>query len=103
LGFSIGGLIRRILGSPDNVPGRRGDNGAEPVNYNGFVIRPVSFEDGGNWVTAARISREFPDGIREHELIRADMFPSEATANECAVRKASKMIDDMGEDLFGAD
>ncbi|NQU69905.1 MAG: hypothetical protein HQ514_05115, partial [Rhodospirillales bacterium] len=30
-------------------------------------------------------------------------FPTQEAANECAVRKAGALIDEMGENLFGSD
>lgn len=103
MAFSIGGILSRFFGSAASQRGARADSFTDPVSHDGYIIQPESFEENGQWITAARISRAFPDGAREHALVRADMFPTEGTANECALRKARTLIDEMGEKLFGAD
>jgi hypothetical protein len=103
MAFSIGGILRHFFGSASSQRGAGGDGLTDPVIHEGYKIQPESFQENGQWITAARISRQFPDGVREHEFVRADFFPTEGSANECAIRKASTLIDEMGENLFGAD
>ena len=103
MAFSIGGILSHFFGSASSQRGAKADSFTDPVIHDGYTIQPESFQENGQWITAARITRQFPDGMREHQLVRADMFPTEGTANECAIRKASTLIDQMGEKLFGAD
>ncbi len=103
MAFSIGGILRRFFGSAASQRGAAADGFTVPVTHDGYTIQPQSFQENGQWIIAASISRQFPDGVREHEFVRADMFPTEGTANECAIRKARTLIDEMGENLFGAD
>ncbi len=103
MAFTIGGILRHFFGSASSRPGMKTDSFTSPVSHGGYTIQPESFQDNGQWITAARISRQFPDGVRDHEFVRADMFPTQGAANECAVRKAGALIDEMGENLFGAD
>lgn len=103
MAFSIGGLLSRFFGSASSQRGPQADSFTDPVVHDGYTIQPNSFQENSQWMTAARISREFPDGMREHDFIRADIFPTQGDANECAIRKAGVQIDQMGDKLFGSD
>jgi len=103
MAFSIGGILRRFFGSASSQRGVGEDSFTDPVTHEGYTIQPESFQENGQWITSARITRQFPDGVREHQLVRADMFPTQGTANECAIRKAGALIDQMGDKLFGSD
>ncbi len=103
MAFSIGGILGRFFGSASSQRGNSADSFTDPVPHDGYIIQPDSFQENGQWITAARITRQFPDGIREHEFVRADIFPSQGGANECAVRKARTLIDEMGVNVFGSD
>lgn len=91
-------LLRRLVASKGPAAVDRGSGGA--VDYKGYTIRPESFKEGSHWITAGTISREFADGVQEHAFIRADMFPVKDNADECAIAKAKRLIDEMGERLF---
>jgi len=103
LAFGIGDILGRLFGSASSQRGKKVDRFTDPVTHGDYTIHPESFQNSGHWITAARISRQFSDGARDHNLIRADMFPTEGTANECAIRKAILLIDETGEKLFGGD
>ena len=84
--------------------GARQGGGAEPpvesVDYKGYSIQPSSFQDGAQWVIAAKISKEFPDGAKVHDFVRADFFPTRESADEFAVTRAKRAIDEQGDGLF---
>lgn len=74
---------------------------AEPtVEHKGYGIRPASFQDGAHWVSACWITKEFPDGVKEHHFVRSDFLPSRDAANEFVVTKAKRVIDDLGDHIF---
>jgi hypothetical protein len=72
----------------------------EPVEYNGFVIRAVPFQDGGQWQTAGVIEKEIGGVKCEHSFIRADRHPGHEDAVAFTQSKARQMIDQMGDRLF---
>lgn len=91
------GLVRPRAG-PGPAPGSEAT-----IEYHGYTIRPASFQEGSHWVTAAVISKAFPDGLKEHRFVRADMFPAKDSAEEFAVVRAKRAIDELGDSLFDAD
>jgi hypothetical protein len=72
----------------------------EPVEYNGFFIRAVPFQDGGQWQTAGVIEKEIGGVKREHEFIRADRHAAYEDAVNFTQSKARQMIDQMGDRMF---
>lgn len=98
-GFGV--MLRRLFGVGGGAA--QAEPGGEPVDYNGYNIRPDSFRDGVHWITAAVISKPDGDEVREHRLVRADMFPAREAADAFAVTRAKRMIDEMGDGLFGMD
>ena len=73
---------------------------AEPVEYNGFVIRAAPFKSEGQYQTAGIIEREI-DGVRkEHRFIRADAHASYDDAVNFTLNKARQIIDLQGEKIF---
>jgi hypothetical protein len=73
----------------------------EPVEYNGFTIRPAPFKSEGQFQTAGTIEREV-DGVRkEHRFVRADGFASFEDAVTFTIAKARQMIDLQGDRMFG--
>ena len=73
---------------------------SDPVEYNGFVIRPAPFKEGANYQTAGTIEKEIGGVRKEHRFIRADSHPSYDDAVTFTIAKARQMIDQMGERLF---
>lgn len=74
--------------------------GAEPVTYNGFVIRPAPYLEAGQYQTAGTIEKEIAGARREHRFIRADRFSAFEDAARFAVLKAQQLIDQKGDSLF---
>ena len=75
----------------------------ETVEYKGYTIEPASFQDGAQWVTAAKISKTEAGETRQHDFIRADFFPTQEGADEFAVVRAKRVIDEQGDGLFLGD
>ena len=76
---------------------------SEGVDYNGFTIYAAPQKDGSNWRCAGVIAKEGDEGVREHQFIRADVFPSHEQATDCALRKARQIIDERGDRIFDSD
>ena len=72
----------------------------EAVDYQGYKIRPAPRSQGGHYVTAGVISKEFSDGLKEQTFIRADTHTSHEAACDHAISKARQIIDEQGDKLF---
>lgn len=72
-----------------------------PVDYKEYEIRPDPLNEGGHWLTAGVIAKEFPDGVvREHAFLRGDRHASRDTAVEFTIVKARQIIDLEGDRIF---
>ena len=69
--------------------------------YQGFTIQPAPMAEGGQFRLAATVSKEIAGSVKEHRLIRADLFASAEEAASASLRKARQVIDEQGERLFG--
>ncbi len=99
MGFKLSSFIRRLTGGGDTgetAPGPRGP----AVEYEGYAIHPAPRRQGSQWLTAGLISKDFPDGVKEHHFIRAEIHPSQDDASAFAVVKAKQIIDERGDKLF---
>ena len=94
----ITNLMRSLLGSKG--PGAPLEETAEAVDYKGYKIRPTSRQEGSQWRTAGRISKDFPDAVKQQAFIRADMHASKDDADACSILKAKRIIDEQGDGLF---
>jgi len=72
----------------------------EPVEYNGFTIRPAPYKAEGQYQTAGTIEKEIGGVRKEHKFIRADRHASYDDAVEFAVSKARQIIDQQGDRMF---
>ena len=72
----------------------------EPIEHEGFAIRPDPISEGGQYRLRAFISKPMDGEERSYELIRADLFPDADQAAEFAVTKAKQVIREQGERLF---
>lgn len=73
----------------------------EAVAYRDYVITPRPIRQGGQFLTAGTIAKEFPGGERkEHRFVRADTHASEEDARRLMVQKAQRLIDEVGDRLF---
>ena len=92
------GFLSRLFGggSKDGPAPRR-----EAVEHNGFLIYPEPIRQGGQFLTAGTIAKDYPDGRKEHRFIRADTHASAEDAERLMVQKAQRLIDELGDRLFG--
>lgn len=95
--MALGDLLRRFLGG--GRPAGETERG-EAVEYRGYRIVPLVRSQGGQYLTCARIEKDFPEGAKQHELIRADTHASADEAKAFAIRKARQVIDEQGDRLF---
>jgi len=73
---------------------------ADPVAYNGYVIRPAPYQSEGQFQTAGTIEKEI-DGVRkEHRFVRADRYAGYDDAVNFTVSKARQIIDLQGDRIF---
>ncbi|MEM1039087.1 MAG: HlyU family transcriptional regulator [Pseudomonadota bacterium] len=72
----------------------------EVVEHEGFMILPQPIPEGGQFRLGASISKEIDGEVKEHKLIRADMFPSAEQCAEYAVTKAKQVIKEQGDRIF---
>ena len=88
-------LWRRLAG------GGRADADAEPVEYNGYRIRPAPYPRNGQFQTCGIIEKEVSGEVQEHRFVRAETHPSREAALAFSIAKAKQLIDEQGERLFG--
>jgi hypothetical protein len=72
----------------------------EPVEYNGYLIRPAPFEAEGQYQTAGTIEKEIAGALKQHRFIRADRHPSQEAAVEFTIIKARQIVDQVGDRMF---
>jgi hypothetical protein len=87
--------LRNLFGSSGKAESRH-----EAVEYQGYLIRPAPQRQTSGWNTAGVISKEFPDGVKEHNFIRVDTHSSQDDAVAFSVIKAQQIIDEQGDRLF---
>ncbi len=97
--FKLSSFLRRLTGGGDSeaaAPAARGP----AVEYEGYAIHAAPQRQGSQWLTAGVITKEFPDGVKEHHFIRAETHPGQEQASAFAVVKAKQIIDERGDKLF---
>jgi hypothetical protein len=71
------------------------------VEHEGYTIVPAPMSEGGQYRLVAIIRKEIGGEMREHRMVRADVFSSRDEAIEAAIRKAKLVIKEQGDRLFG--
>ena len=95
------GFFSRLFGG-----GKEGGGAEAPapvlstLEHNGYRISAAPFREGGQFQTAGTISKEFPNGMKEHRFIRADRFASAEEAASFALSKGRQIIDQLGDRIF---
>lgn len=98
--MSIGNWLGRLFGGGgEGSAAAAGES--EAVEYRDYRIIPQPVRQGGQFLTAGTIVKDFPDGRREHRFVRADTHGSEEEARRFMVQKAQRLIDEVGDRLFG--
>jgi len=73
----------------------------DPVDHNGYRIRPTPFRRLGQYQTAGIIEKEVGGETKEHRFVRAETHSSYEEAVAFSVAKAKQIIDEQGERIFG--
>ena len=93
--FSLKGLFARFGRSADAT-----EAPAEAVEYNGYRIRPAPYKAASGYQTAGVIEKDFPDGVKTHEFVRAETHPSLDGAAEFSLAKGKQIVDQSGDRIF---
>ena len=95
------GLFGKLFGRGGSAEGKPA--ASEPATeYNGFAIRPAPRRQSSGWLLAGVITKEYPDGVKEHSFVRADTFAARDEAVSFTITKAKQLIDERGDRLFDA-
>ncbi len=94
----LGKLFGRLLGGGAEAGAAAA---ADAVEYRDYQIIAQPIRQGGQFLTAGTIAKDFPDGRKEHRFVRADTCASEADARQLMVQKAQRLIDEVGDKMFG--
>ena len=73
---------------------------AAAVEYHGYQITPAPQRQGSGWNTAGVITKEFPEGVKEHRFVRVDTHASKDDAVSFSITKAQQIIDEQGDHIF---
>lgn len=95
-------FFKKLLGLGDKPSGASGswEKPAEAEEHEGFRIVAHPVKEGGQYRLAGTISKEVGGEVKEHKLIRADLFTSLDEANSFTVIKAKQVIKEQGERMF---
>lgn len=96
--MGLGDVFKKLLGGGNSEPPAPDRSAA--VEYKGFRIIPHPRPQGGQFLTAGLIEKDFPEGTRSHEFIRADTHGSADDARSFSIIKARQIIDQEGDRLF---
>jgi hypothetical protein len=72
----------------------------DPVEYQGYRIRPTPFPRQGQYQTAGVIEKEVGDEVKQYPFVRAETHSSREEAIAYSIVKAKQIIDEQGERLF---
>lgn len=89
-------FLRKLFGRSEGSP----SGGGAAVEHEGYTIRPAPMPEGSQFRLCAVISREVGGVVKEHRLVRADMFGTRDEAAEAAIRKARLVIKEQGDRMF---
>ncbi|HXV25121.1 MAG TPA: HlyU family transcriptional regulator [Alphaproteobacteria bacterium] len=92
----ISGFFSRVFGGS----GAGAAKEADATEFNGYTIRPAPRREAQGWLTVGTISKQFPEGLKEHRFIRADTSSSWDDAVALSIRKAKQIIDEQGDRMF---
>ena len=95
----LGGFLRRLIGGGGEDAGTAAPLGPA-VEYNGYTIQPAPRREGGQWLIAGEISKDFPDGPKSQYFVRAETHAGAESACEFAIVKAKQIIDERSDKLF---
>ena len=100
MGSGIKGLFRSLFGG--GAAAETPAKAETPAEYKGYLIHPALRRHGASWLIAGSITKAYPDGVREHQFIRADTFTDRADGVLFCIQKAKQIIDEQGDRIFDA-
>jgi hypothetical protein len=74
---------------------------APTLEYNGYVITATPIAEGGQYRVCGTVTKESPEGPKEHAFQRADRLASHDEAVEITFQKGRQIIDESRGRLFG--
>ncbi len=92
--------LKELWGRISGGGGSRAEAPFDPVEYNGFRIRPEPFDEGGQYQTAGVIEKDSEGGVKEHRFVRAEKHASRDDAAQFSVTKAKQIINEQGDRIF---
>ncbi|MDD9908078.1 MAG: HlyU family transcriptional regulator [Ahrensia sp.] len=90
-------FFKRLLGKAEEASAKP----AAQESYKGFDIVATPQSDGGQYRLHGTISKQVDGEVKQHVLIRADLFPDTKQCAEVTLRKAKQVIDEQGDRLLG--
>jgi hypothetical protein len=72
----------------------------DPIDYNGYRIRPTPFPRLGQYQTAGIIEKEIGGAVKEHRFVRAETHSSHEEAIAFSIAKAKQIVDEQGDRIF---
>lgn len=70
------------------------------IDYKGFVIRAVPYQQNGQFQTAGIIEKEVDGLLKTYRFVRADRSTMVEEVTELALSKGQLMVDQQGDSLF---
>ncbi len=95
--MGLGNLLKSVFGGGGS---KQTTPAADPTEYKGYQIIPEPVNEGGQYRTAGRITKEINGELKESRFIRADNNGDlQASIEHCAY-KGKQIIDEQGDSLF---
>jgi hypothetical protein len=97
-------MLSKLKGMWARLVSRKGGASEGPaisaVEYKGYRIRPGPYRSNDHYQTAGTIEKDTPEGVKEHQFVRADTYHSRDDAIAFTVLKAKQIIDQQGDRIF---
>ena len=91
-------FLKRLFGGGSSEP--KAPAVAREEMIEGVRVQATPMPEGGQFRLAATLSKEIGGEMKEHQLIRADLFQSRDEAANMAMQKARQVIAEQGDALF---
>lgn len=93
-------IFQKLGGGADG--GNAGEIAGDPIEYNGFRIRPTPYAAGGQYQVCGVIEKLVDGELKQYRFVRADKHTSPDEAVTFSTSKAKQIIDEQGEKLFAS-
>ncbi len=90
-------ILKKLFGGGN---GAAAPEVADETTIDGVRVAATPMPEGGQFRLCAVLTKEVDGEMREHRLIRADVFGSRDEAVQAAFRKAERVIAEQGDALF---